>query len=444
MKGIGLKGIGLVSAIKSAGQFGSPIYGASWTGVASPVLTRTDEAIGKVANAGVDAGAVVNNFDSIYPWSGMIEVIDALGNIFIRIPKFYIEKTAVGAARTWRISASPFGSSYCPEPFKTASYVDVGKYNANLNIANLESKPATFPLVNTNIVNFRTYAMNNGAGYYQMDIHVVDLIRTLFYIEFATLNSQSIMAGFISGQWNAAHTATVNENAVNRVIVANATAAVYFADQAVGLGTSLGGNQIFSNRVIQSIDVYDAGNKAITVDGAAFNVAIGNIIYNLGWKAGFSASIAAKSGSLVSNSSGYYPCKYREIENPWGNIWQFIDGVNINEYQAWVCRTPANYASNVFAAPYEQLSYVNHNADGYMTTMGLDPACPFAEFPTAVGGASTTYYSDYYYRNPGQRIALLGGGWYHGTDAGLSCWYLCDNSFIAYIAVGGRLLKTAL
>jgi hypothetical protein len=252
------------------------------------------------------------------------------------------------------------------------------------------------------------------------------------------------MAGFTSGQWNAAHTATVNENAVNRVIVANATAAVYFAGQTIGLGTSMGADNIFASRVIQSIAVYDASNKAITVDGAAFNVAIGNVIYNKGWKSGFSSSIAAKSGSLVSNSSGYYPCKYREIENPWGNIWQFIDGVNINDCQAWVCRTPANYASNVFAAPYEQLSYVNHNVDGYPTTMGFDPACPFAEFPTAVGGGTTTYYSDYYYRDTGQRIALLGGLWVDGATAGLSCWYLSDYSSYTSIAFGGRLLKTAL
>lgn len=398
------------------------IYGVSWDGASSPTLTRTDAAVGKTAQAGVDAGSVTNDFDNIYPWSAMEQVTDAYSNVFIRIPKFYIKKTAVGAARTWQISRGYFSGAYLPSCFANAAYVDVGKYVANLNGTKLESKSGTYPLVSKNIVDFRTYAMNNGTGYYQMDIHAVDLIRTLFYIEFATLNSQSIMAGFTSGQWNTAHTATVNENAVNRVIVANATAAVYFAGQTIGLGTSLGADDIFASRVIQSIAVYDASNKAITVDGAAFNVAIGNVIYNKGWKSGFSSSITAKSGSLVSNSSGYYPCKYREIENPWGNIWLFIDGVNINNSQAWVCRTPANYASNVFAAPYEQLSYVNINSDGCPTAMGLDSACPFAEFPTAVGGGTTTYYSDYFYQTTGQRIALLGGGWAYGTYAGLSFW----------------------
>lgn len=419
----------------------SRIYGVSWDGGSSPILTRTDDAGMLLANAGVDSGVVTNDFDNVYPWSQMIEVTDDYGNVFIRIPKFYIEKTAIGSARTWRISGVNFGNAYLPACFANADYVDVGKHNAYLNGTKLESKAGLFPTVNRTIVQFRDDAKANGAGYQQMDIHVIDILQTLFSIEFATLNSQAIMAGFTSGAYVATDTATVAENAANRVIVANAVAAKYVVGQTVGLGTSLGGNEIFSNRVITSITVYDASNKAINVDGATFNVAVGNIIYSLGWKSGFSSSIVAKSGSLVSNSSGLYPCKYREIENPWGSIYEFIDGVNINERQAWVCRTPADYASNVFAAPYEQLSYVNGSVDGYSIAMGFDVAHPFAEFPITVGGGGTTYYSDYYYQAIGQRIALLGGFWALGTAAGLSCWLLAFASSATGIIFGARLIK---
>lgn len=418
------------------------IYGASWDGLATPTLTRTDAAVGLTANAGVDAGVVVNDFDNIYPWSGMTEVTDGLGNKFIRIPRFYIKKTAVGAARTWQVSRTLFAGCYLPSCFANASYVDVGKYDGHLNATKLESKTGLYPTVSRTIVQFRTDAQANGAGYQQMDIHVVDLLQTLFRIEFATLHSQAIMTGLTSGAYNAAHTATIAETAVNRIIVANATAASFVVGQTVGLGTSLGGNQIFSNRVIQSIVVYDASNKAITVDGAPFNVSVGNIIYSLGWVSGATDGVVAASGSPTSNSSGLYPCKYRGIENPWGNIYQSVDGVNINNFQAWVCRTPADYASNVFAAPYEQLSFVNYGiGDGYPTVMGVDAACPFAEFPTAVGGGSTTYYADYYYRAAAQRVALLGGGWRHGSSAGLSCWYLSYTLSGANNVIGGRLLK---
>jgi hypothetical protein len=437
--------IGIVkkTTLFNRGSVPAKIYGVSWSGASSPTLTRTDNAVGMVAAAGVDSGVVTNNFDTAEIYKDIIDgVTDSYGNVFVRIPKFYIEKTAVGAARTWRISKQPFGNAYLPACFANAAYVDVGKYNAYKNGTKLESKSGLAPYVNDTIVNFRTFAQNNGAGYYQMDIHVHDILRTLFYVEFATLNSQSIMNGWVNGQYAATHLATVAESAVNRIIVANANAALYAVGQTISIGTSQGGNQIFYGRAITGITTYDGLNKAIAFDGGTVNIAIGNYLYNTGWISGFSASIAAKSGSPVSNSNGLYPCMYRGVENPWGSVYQFIDGVNIAaDYQAWVCRTPASYASNLFAAPYVQLGYANANTDGYPEVMGLDPNNPFAEFPITLGGANNTYYSDYYYRATGQRIAFLGGYWTDGASAGLSCWRPNDASSGATISFSGRLLK---
>src|SRR3989304_1643164 len=94
----------------------APIYGASWGGASSPALTRTDAAVGMVAAAGVDAGVVVNSFDNADIYRNITQVTDALGNVFVRIPKFWIEKTAVGAARTWRIPPNPLGNLLPPFP----------------------------------------------------------------------------------------------------------------------------------------------------------------------------------------------------------------------------------------------------------------------------------------------------------------------------------------
>jgi hypothetical protein len=136
---------------------------------------------------------------------------------------------------------------------------------------------------------------------------------------------------------------------------------------------------------------------------------------------------------------------YRGIESPYGDIYQFVDGVNFNDLQAWVCKNAEQYTSNVFAAPYEQLGYANSSDNGYAVEMGYDTDHPYAEFPIiSTGGGSTTYYSDYYYQNTGQRIARVGGYWGAGASAGLSLWYLGSTSSDTYVAIGGRLLRKPL
>ena len=86
---------------------------------------------------------------------------------------------------------------------------------------------------------------------------------------------------FLSGRNFTSDVATATESAANRIVVANATANYYEVNQTIGIGTSLNGNQVVSNRLITSIDVYDESNKAISFDGAAATVTTGNILYNL-------------------------------------------------------------------------------------------------------------------------------------------------------------------
>lgn len=428
-----------------------PIYGVSWApGTTDPDLTRTGAAVGKVAAAGIDAQVATNDFDSLPIWGEMTTVTDTLGNTFVRIPRFYIRKTAT----TLEVSKTQRAGFYLPKVFwdftnsRALAYVYYGAHLGSLDGAVLASKPNVFPLVNKNIVEFRGYAQANNAGgllgYQQLDIHAHDVLAALFTVEFATFDSQAVMAGWTSGQYSASHVATVAENAVKRIIVANATADLFRVGQTIGIGTAQGSTSVCMNRVITTIDVYNDSNKAISFDGAAVNIASGNVVYNMGWKAGFSSGIAASSGCITAND-GKYPCSYRGIESPWGDLWQWVDGVNINELQAWVCPDAADYQSNFFTSPYETLSYANHNDNGYATEMGLDPTHPEVQFSTA---SSSTYtnsrYRDYYYQAAGQRLAFVGGAWIRGSGAGLRCWYLSYTSSGAEVYIGGRLLKKSL
>lgn len=429
--------------------------GASWDKGEDPTLTRTDFAVGKVANIGIDSQVVRNDFDSASIYREIIDVEDTLGNKFVRIPKFYIRNVDTTGFKSWQICKYKHPGFYLPWCFwnfinsKELPYVDVGRYDASLNGTKLASVANTYPLINKNIVEFRGYAQANNAGgllgYQLLDVHVIDVLRTLFFIEFATLDSQAIMKGYTAGQYTATHLATVTETGTNRIVVANAHADLYRVGQAISVGTTQGGNQIFYGRTITAIDDYDVDNKAIWFDGDPVNITTGNFLYNTGWKSGFSSNIVASSGCIVAND-GKYPCSYRGIENPFGSVWQFVDGVNITDNQAWVCKNAGQYASNVFASPYEKLSYVNLNANGSgPVEMGYDSNLPFAEFATNVTGGSTSkYYCDYYYQASGSRIARFGGSWFNGSTAGLSCWHLSGDSSNTHFSLGGRLVRKAL
>ncbi|MEG1792530.1 MAG: prepilin-type N-terminal cleavage/methylation domain-containing protein, partial [Bacilli bacterium] len=182
----------------------SKVYGLKWDG--NDVYTRLDDAVGMTANVGLNQETPKNDFDNAEIYKDMVDVEDTYGNQFVTIPKFYIKKTVTGDIWEWRISkVKKDNDYYLPACFydevkgKELPYILVGKYDASETGGKLESKTGVKPLVSRNIDQFRTLATSNNqsgvTGYQLLDIHALDAIQVLFYIEFATLNSQNVMKG---------------------------------------------------------------------------------------------------------------------------------------------------------------------------------------------------------------------------------------------------------
>ncbi len=305
----------------------------------------------------------------------------------------------------------------------------------------LESKTGTIPLVSKTITEFRNYAKANGTGYQILDIHVVDILQTLFYIEFAKLDSQEIMYGFAKEQFDASH--IIASIGTNSVTLATGKGASYRVSQLIDIGTSLGGRQIATNLRITAIDGDTITYE--TISGQPTSVVLGTIakdqiVYNVGYLNGTADSVVAKSGSMTSNTDGKYAMKYRGIENFYANIWQFVDGINIKkDNQAYVSRNANTYISDEFDGDYTKVGYANANANGYALKMGYDSNNPFIQLPTSVGSGK---YNDYYYQNTGNRIAFFGAIWVSDANAGVSSWGLDFGSTDTYFIIGSRLLKT--
>lgn len=451
------------------------IFGAEWDKQPTPTLTRTGSAKGLVANVGTDNNIVVNQFDSLPIWGEIKDVIDSYGNVFMEIPKTYIGKLDEVNKKGWYVSKARHRNFYLPWFFwdfvnnKELPCAYFGKYKGTSDgggTPKLESKPDKYPLCNVSLPGFRTMALANNTGgrqgYQLYDIHAHDLITTLMFVEFATLNMQSVMFGFGNGYYEALHVALVAETGVNRIVVTNAQGATYRIGQTISIHVAAQSASPWNlpatyGRTITAIDTDTpaAGQTTITFDGATVNIALNDFVMNTGWRNGFSSAIAASSGSLVSNVDGKYPCVYRGIEDPYAGIWQFVDGININSnvttplHESWVCAAAADYASNVFAAPYEKLSYNNAIASAYVKEMGWDENHPYAAIPVVAdhsGASASAYYCDYYFvsSSTGARSALVGGRWDIGAFAGPSGWSLSGTSANAGVNVGGRLLKKAL
>ena len=306
-----------------------------------------------VANAGVGATPATNDFDNAEIYKDIVDVtVD--GNVFVKIPKFYIKKEVNGDTWEWYVSKEKKDNAYyLPECFKDESgneldYVLIGKYDASLNGTKLESKSGSIPVVDQSLNTYRTYATNNNVngvtGYQLLDIHALDVLQVLFYIEFSDLNSQNIMFGYANSN---------NTNQLNN-------------------GTT---------------DI-----------------------------------VVSTSGSTTNNSDGKSAMKYRGIENLWGNVWQLIDGLyvdNATNY-IYVNKNPNTYSNyEVSLNGYYKIGYSLVKNEGFISKMNYDVDNPFLQLPSELNGTSTTKYGDYYNskNNKTTGISILRVNGYHQTSA---------------------------
>jgi hypothetical protein len=428
---------------------------------------------GLTAAVGTDDSVVYNSFDEIYIFGRRkkveIEAEDAtqnkVVNTFVEVPKYYVKEEWINDDGTvyhyiW-MCASKLDGYRLPLPFlKTdgteREFAYIGAYEAYLDSnSKLRSLSNVFPKVTYSRSNFRTAARkldtNDNTSKYQITdlAEYNDLVQIPMMIEFATKNLQDIMYGAFGMAYSDSHVAVADGVATagaNTIIVANATADAFVLEQTIGIGTSRGGNQIASDRVIVSMDTDTpvAGQTTITFDGDAVQVLTGHYVYTLAWKTG--KLDIAKSSSALYKQQQKHPILWRGIENPYGNIWKNVDGVKIVDNQAYVCLDPSQYddaasVNGAYAYPYRKLSYVNLAANGYFSELGYDERYPFARFPISNDGGigSSTFYSDYYYQNTGDRTAFVGGGWSNTSFGGPFFWYLGYALGGAYIYLGARL-----
>jgi len=150
-------------------------------------------------------------------------------------------------------------------------------------------------------------------------------------------------------------------------------------------------------------------------------------------------ALGMKSGSIVSD--GKHSVIYRGIEDIFGNVWQFVDGINIKDHQTYINYNPLTYAVDTFDGNYQLLGYLNANVSGYSLSLGYDVNQSLVSLPTSIGGDEQNYMSDYYNQATGNRITLVGGGWSSFSGSGLWFWSVRISSSDSNVYFGARLLR---
>lgn len=138
-----------------------------------------------------------------------------------------------------------------------------------------------------------------------------------------------------------------------------------------------------------------------------------------------------------ANSGDNSAVQYRGIENPWGNVDEFIDGINFNSNSVYICTDPTKYSDDS-TANYTAAG-VTINSIGWTKGLGLSTNFPWAYLPDESGGSQTTYIPDYMSSNTRWRVLMVSG--YYGNDsyAGLFCFYADYPSSDSNGIIGTRL-----
>ena len=118
--------------------------------------------------------------------------------------------------------------------------------------------------------------------------------------------------------------------------------------------------------------------------------------------------------------------RYRGIENPFGHIWKYTDGANIQVTTGdaglsvlWTTDDPSNFSDTSYTG-YDKKGNI-YRSNGYVKKMLLGEDGDIVA--TEIGGSSSTYWCDYHYTYTSanrMQVVLVGGLAYNGSTAGLA------------------------
>ena len=354
------------------------IYSGDW-GVTSVHLAMRR----CVVNEQAEVVYYLDPYDSTKKEDGTPAKLDGTdGDVMVEIPQVWYKTEFNGAIRTDSISDRPREGFTLHPRFRNGavSKIYIGAYDASM------WKASTGAYING------PYSSNNTT--------VVDFTND----RLASVTGKIPMGGLTRAQF--------------RTLAANA-------------GGTL--EQFYEWQLLQLLFAIEYGNW-----NSQAVLAMGNVEGNSLNPSGLSNTLGNQSGGIGQSGATAF-MSYRGIENLWGNIGTFIDGITYNNRVSYV-----NDGSSPFA---------DDTTTGYTQ---LGNALPFSGYikswqnlegvfvPASNEGTSSTYIGDQLWTNTGWSVVIVGGYAVNGLRAGLATCMGNNNSVAANQLIGSRLSREKL
>ena len=370
-----------------------------------------------------DDGKVVEYLDP-NDWTGN-DRTGLRGQVMVEIPMHYRKFETEGTKRRVLISELPIpGYDVVPKVYVSAYEATVQRSTSKLcsvaninedyrggdNNSSLDGQYNSFlgrPATSISRTSFRSYARKRKIGSTEWNCYTYDIHKTLFWlfvVEYATLNSQA-----------AYNSEPTSEG---------------YRQGGLGAGVTTWDN------------TWSSFNGYYPFVPCGHTDSLGN-------RTGVVPYTAKNDDESISKT--FDVPRYRGVENPFGHIWKWTDGCNIQVSasqenggtglsKAFICHNPANFQDTNYA----NYSHVGNIArlDGYIKEVLFGVGGEI--LPKLTGGGSTTYFCDYSWTSipsSGEvlRGLLFGGPARSAAHAGLAFAYSANVPSLSRAAVGSRL-----
>lgn len=453
------------------------IFGVEFdTEATSPACTRIADA----------AALTAEDFDNIFPWCEMkrcavtisggkksivyegetgYSVTGSAGNVMVEVPAFYVCRERIGTTERWLISGTQYGGfelhPWFIEPDgSTVTHRYYGAYKAQDSDSGIFSRSGATPNQGQNqTVNYLVDKFA-AAGFRRNSIQAWSALQYLFLIEHATRSTQTVYNGSTYNPYFLPTSSYATCELIREITTVDGHSQLkldrggtysgnsflfYSAGMQVYIGTASTGGTV---RNILAI-TYDASSVYMTVDGATISLVDGLAAAGIPSTTGKTDSLTVPSGYATGMDSHVASFRYRGIEDPWGSVWEILDGLKMKNGVYYVSNDPAAALADMDALTYAapMISATDHDDFNWIKRLGYDvnrrvyalPDTLFTDAGTTVtiktdsGETVKTgvvlrgqkYYGDAYYSTTSTTDTLffaVGGGWDHHENAGLFCY----------------------